>query len=232
MASVEVEVLCAIGEENVVSLTFDRVANAAAGVGAGGDEPVTEEEVVGNDDTVTVTGRQLKVALQEYLAGCNTDEEEEEEESASEEEEGQAEDEEEELLVDRSELTEDTACHCHRRRRRRRRHRRLRRRLPAVEFDIELSAVAAGCGSMLIGDNDAVPLAPAVVRCVAGGWEAKGGKGGLGTLLKGAGRKMGKGTRNFGACRDLSGRRLRHVNDEIAIREYHKEQKRIKQVSE
>ena len=42
------------------------------------------------------------------------------------------------------------------------------------------------------------------------------GKGGFGTLLKGQSKQAGaKTTLDFGACRDLSGRRLRHVNDEI-----------------
>lgn len=43
-----------------------------------------------------------------------------------------------------------------------------------------------------------------------------GGKGGFGTLLKGQSRQAGaKATTHFGACRDLQGRRLRHVNDAI-----------------
>lgn len=40
-----------------------------------------------------------------------------------------------------------------------------------------------------------------------------GGKGGFGALLRGQGRD-GKITTNFDACRDLTGRRLRHVNAE------------------
>jgi Replication stress response SDE2 C-terminal/Silencing defective 2 N-terminal ubiquitin domain/SPRY domain len=47
----------------------------------------------------------------------------------------------------------------------------------------------------------------------------RGGKGGFGTLLKGQSRQAGaKLTTDFGACRDLQGRRLRHVNDEIKLR--------------
>jgi len=54
-----------------------------------------------------------------------------------------------------------------------------------------------------------------------------GGKGGFGTLLKGQSKKAGaKMTKNFGACRDLSGRRLRHVNDEIKLRKWYEAQKR------
>jgi hypothetical protein len=49
----------------------------------------------------------------------------------------------------------------------------------------------------------------------------RGGKGGFGTLLKGQSRQAGaKLTTDFGACRDLQGRRLRHVNDEIKLRKF------------
>jgi hypothetical protein len=49
----------------------------------------------------------------------------------------------------------------------------------------------------------------------------RGGKGGFGTLLKGQSRQAGaKLTTDFGACRDLQGRRLRHVNDEIKLRQW------------
>jgi hypothetical protein len=49
----------------------------------------------------------------------------------------------------------------------------------------------------------------------------RGGKGGFGTLLKGQSKQAGaKATIDFGACRDLSGRRLRHVNDEIKLRKW------------
>ncbi len=47
----------------------------------------------------------------------------------------------------------------------------------------------------------------------------RGGKGGFGTLLKGQSKQAGaRQTTDFGACRDLNGRRLRHVNDEIKLR--------------
>ncbi|KAL7522940.1 hypothetical protein ACHAWX_007676 [Stephanocyclus meneghinianus] len=49
----------------------------------------------------------------------------------------------------------------------------------------------------------------------------QGGKGGFGTLLKGQSKQAGaRTTLDFGACRDLSGRRLRHVNDEIKLRKF------------
>lgn len=48
-----------------------------------------------------------------------------------------------------------------------------------------------------------------------------GGKGGFGSLLRGAATKAGqKKTRNFDACRDMSGRRLRHVNAEKKLMEW------------
>ncbi|KAK9901378.1 hypothetical protein WJX75_009335 [Coccomyxa subellipsoidea] len=46
----------------------------------------------------------------------------------------------------------------------------------------------------------------------------RGGKGGFGALLRGAGRSAL--TDNFDACRDLSGRRLRHVNAEQKLAEW------------
>lgn len=48
-----------------------------------------------------------------------------------------------------------------------------------------------------------------------------GGKGGFGAALRRAAKQSGpKKTVDFGACRDLSGRRIRHVNDEIILRKW------------
>lgn len=47
----------------------------------------------------------------------------------------------------------------------------------------------------------------------------RGGKGGFGSLLKGQ-PPVKKRTNNFDSCRDLSGRRLRHVNQEKMLREW------------
>jgi len=56
-----------------------------------------------------------------------------------------------------------------------------------------------------------------------------GGKGGFGTLLKGQSKQAGaKTTTDFGACRDLQGRRLRHVNDEIKLRKWKELEQRRK----
>lgn len=56
----------------------------------------------------------------------------------------------------------------------------------------------------------------------------RGGKGGFGSLLKSQSRQAGaKATTNFGACRDLQGRRLRHVNDNIAAQNFAEWQEKI-----
>lgn len=48
-----------------------------------------------------------------------------------------------------------------------------------------------------------------------------GGKGGFGTELRLQSKKKGpKAVTNFGACRDLSGRRLRHVNDALLLQKW------------
>ena len=53
-----------------------------------------------------------------------------------------------------------------------------------------------------------------------------GGKGGFGSLLRGGNSKVGqKKTTNFDACRDLSGRRLRHQNNEKRLAEWYAEEK-------
>ncbi|KAL9234545.1 hypothetical protein vseg_009404 [Gypsophila vaccaria] len=57
----------------------------------------------------------------------------------------------------------------------------------------------------------------------------RGGKGGFGSLLRGAGTKAGqKKTNNFDACRDMSGRRLRHVNADKKIEEWRAEEEERK----
>ncbi|GMI75931.1 hypothetical protein like AT4G01000 [Hibiscus trionum] len=62
-----------------------------------------------------------------------------------------------------------------------------------------------------------------------------GGKGGFGSLLRGAATKAGqKKTSNFDACRDMSGRRLRHVNAEKRLEEWkaEEEQRRLEKIAE
>ncbi|KAJ7007829.1 replication stress response regulator SDE2-like [Populus alba x Populus x berolinensis] len=62
-----------------------------------------------------------------------------------------------------------------------------------------------------------------------------GGKGGFGSLLRGAATKAGqKKTNNFDACRDMSGRRLRHVNAEKRLEEWkaEEEDRRLEKMAE
>ncbi|KAM5555629.1 hypothetical protein ABKV19_023515 [Rosa sericea] len=79
-------------------------------------------------------------------------------------------------------------------------------------------------GTRHLGDDDSViscsdaphhfPTVHLLLRLV-------GGKGGFGSLLRGAATKAGqKKTSNFDACRDMSGRRLRHVNAENKLQEW------------
>ena len=58
-----------------------------------------------------------------------------------------------------------------------------------------------------------------------------GGKGGFGAQLRSLAKQKGKKqTTNFGACRDLQGRRLRHINDEIILMKW-KESQEAKQAA-
>lgn len=62
-----------------------------------------------------------------------------------------------------------------------------------------------------------------------------GGKGGFGSLLRGAANKAGqKKTNNFDACRDMNGRRLRHVNAEKKLEEWKAEEegRKLERVAE
>ena len=60
-----------------------------------------------------------------------------------------------------------------------------------------------------------------------------GGKGGFGAMLRTAGAR-GVKTTNFDACRDLNGRRLRHVNAEQRLREWDQqaEERKLKKQQE
>ncbi|ESQ37767.1 hypothetical protein EUTSA_v10028668mg [Eutrema salsugineum] len=74
------------------------------------------------------------------------------------------------------------------------------------------------CGGYQISDRSAVSQPDATVNLVL---SLRGGKGGFGSLLRGAATKAGqKKTNNFDACRDMSGRRLRHVNAEKRLEEW------------
>jgi len=57
-----------------------------------------------------------------------------------------------------------------------------------------------------------------------------GGKGGFGALLRGAGAKAGaKKTTNYDDCRDLTGRRIRHVKNEKKLSEWYSTEKEREQ---
>lgn len=78
------------------------------------------------------------------------------------------------------------------------------------------------CGGRFLGARDRVPSA-SILRVWTGG--LKGGKGGFGAMLRAMAKQAGKKpTTDFGACRDLQGRRLRHVNDEVRLQKW-KEQR-------
>lgn len=86
----------------------------------------------------------------------------------------------------------------------------LRAHVPASLVDLYVN------GKKLIGDDTLVPSLPTLVRARLNGG-LRGGKGGFGAMLRSQGKGTGaKATTSFGACRDLNGRRLRHVNQEIA----------------
>lgn len=74
----------------------------------------------------------------------------------------------------------------------------------------------------IIGASEVAPVAPHLLRARFG--RLLGGKGGFGAMLRTLAKQAGKkATRDFGACRDLHGRRLRHVNDEIRLRKWQEE---------
>ncbi|KAJ0409135.1 hypothetical protein ATCC90586_002846 [Pythium insidiosum] len=72
-------------------------------------------------------------------------------------------------------------------------------------------------------DDDELPMAPRIIRArMTDG--LLGGKGGFGAMLRSMGKgSAGKATTNFGACRDLHGRRLRHVNQEVQMQKWREE---------
>ena len=71
-------------------------------------------------------------------------------------------------------------------------------------------------------ESDAVVIADSGVDVVL---SLPGGKGGFGSMLRSIGAQIEK-TTNREACRDLSGRRLRDVNEETRMRQYVQQQVR------
>lgn len=70
-------------------------------------------------------------------------------------------------------------------------------------------------------NNDAINIDAGKI-CVC--WRLVGGKGGFGSMLRAIGAQIEK-TTNREACRDLSGRRLRDINEEKRLKEYLEKQK-------
>ena len=76
----------------------------------------------------------------------------------------------------------------------------------------------------VLNHSDEVPCAPHVIHLKLRG--LLGGKGGFGANLKSSGKKRGGGGKiNMSACRDLSGRRLRHVENEAALKKWYEDQR-------
>jgi hypothetical protein len=71
-----------------------------------------------------------------------------------------------------------------------------------------------------LNDSQDIVCVETVVR-VEIDQQLRGGKGGFGALLRRLAKQAGpKKTTDFGACRDLYGRRIRHVNDEIILQKW------------
>ena len=89
---------------------------------------------------------------------------------------------------------------------------RLARELERLE-GIPTSEQIISCGSRVLRPADGrLPLDPPTCHLLL---PLAGGKGGFGSNLRAAARNAA--TSNFDACRDLSGRRVRHVNGEQKI---------------
>ncbi|KAG8055846.1 hypothetical protein GUJ93_ZPchr0001g31875 [Zizania palustris] len=91
-------------------------------------------------------------------------------------------------------------------------------RIPTASLRLVTGRLDVSPSSVLASSTDGqFPSAYALLRL-------RGGKGGFGSLLRGAASKAGqKKTSNFDACRDISGRRLRHVNAERRLEEWRAE---------
>uniref|UniRef100_A0A0E0JMH1 Uncharacterized protein n=1 Tax=Oryza punctata TaxID=4537 RepID=A0A0E0JMH1_ORYPU len=88
-------------------------------------------------------------------------------------------------------------------------------RVPAASLRLVTGRLDVSPSSVLASSADGqFPSAFSLLRL-------RGGKGGFGSLLRGAASKAGqKKTSNFDACRDINGRRLRHVNAERRLEEW------------
>lgn len=95
----------------------------------------------------------------------------------------------------------------------------IKQQLSLLE-DIPAHLFALTFNGRTVQDTVLLDLATAFVKAsLVGG--LLGGKGGFGAQLRALAKQSGKKkTTDFGACRDLSGRRLRHVNDEILLQKW------------
>lgn len=83
-------------------------------------------------------------------------------------------------------------------------------------------------GKIIDSSEDLSNYNDCVIHC---NYRLLGGKGGFGSLLKGQ-PAVKKQTKNFDACRDISGRRLRHVNQEKQIMEWQQKKEEEEKIIE
>jgi hypothetical protein len=81
-------------------------------------------------------------------------------------------------------------------------------RLPCADYYVE-------CNGKIVADEDLVQDG----QCYHVQLRLRGGKGGFGSMLRALGAQIEK-TTNREACRDLSGRRMRDINNEKKLREW------------
>lgn len=86
--------------------------------------------------------------------------------------------------------------------------------------NLQVDSIGLTLRGLRLSDNDIIP-SECDCQIVRGFIRTNGGKGGYGAMLRSMAKQSGKKpTTDFGACRDLSGRRLRHVNDEIILQKW------------
>jgi hypothetical protein len=92
-----------------------------------------------------------------------------------------------------------------------------RENVPAQRLDLYLN------GKKILDSMEILTCGSTMLRArMTGG--LLGGKGGFGAMLRSMGKGSGaKATSDFGACRDLNGRRLRHVNQEVSMQKWREE---------
>ncbi|KAF9971918.1 DNA binding protein [Actinomortierella ambigua] len=93
-----------------------------------------------------------------------------------------------------------------------------------IPYDEQRIEASGGFPLSAIGDDDHIPLfneGDASIKSFCLYLRLNGGKGGFGSMLRAQGGRMSsQKTTNTDACRDLSGRRIRTVNDAKKVAEY------------